>query len=80
MQRVSVGLLQGTSASCPFNQQQNMLRPTTEYFIKTCLFCCHNQQQNADRTNNRMPIFVAFRCWSCQHSVVDRDNKIGTFS
>ena len=31
-----------------------MLQPTTEYFIKTCLFCCHNQQQIADTTNNRM--------------------------
>ena len=38
---------QGTSASCPFDQQLNMLQPTTEYFIKMCLFCCHDQQQNA---------------------------------
>ena len=29
--------------SCPFDEQQNMLRPTTEYFIKMCLFCCHDQ-------------------------------------
>ena len=42
----------GTSASCPFDQQQNMLQPTTEYFIKVCIFCCHDQQQNADTTNN----------------------------
>ena len=28
--------------------------PTTEYFIKLCLFCCQDQQQNADMTNNRM--------------------------
>ena len=27
------------------------------------------QQQNA---------YVSFCCWSCKHSVVDRDNKIGT--
>ena len=45
---------QCTSASCPFDQQQNMLQPTTEYFFKMCLFCCHDQQQNADTTNNRM--------------------------
>ena len=46
--------IQGTSASCPFDQQQNMVRPTAEYFIKTyCLYCCHDQQQNADTTHNR---------------------------
>ena len=60
----SRGNSQGTSVSCPFDQQQNMLWPTIEYFIKTCLFCCHDQQQNADTSNNRMPIFVAFCCWS----------------
>ena len=27
----------GTSTNCPLDQHQNMLQPTTEYFIKMCL-------------------------------------------
>ena len=74
---------QGTCASCPFDQQQNTLLPITEYLLKCSYFgvqstteCWHFQQQNADTFNNRMLIFVAYCCWSCQHSVVDRDTKI----
>ena len=51
--RVVYGLLtQGTRTSCQFDQQQNMLQSTTEYFIKMCQFCSHDQQQNADTTNS----------------------------
>ena len=32
IQRRIIEYTQGTSASCPFNQQQIMLRLTTEYF------------------------------------------------
>ena len=51
---IHMDISQGASTSYPFDQQQNMLQPTTEYFIKMCLFYCHDQQQNADMTNNRM--------------------------
>ena len=33
------GTAQGTSASCPFDQQQNMLQPTTEYSLKSAYTC-----------------------------------------
>ena len=63
---------QCTSASCPFDQQQNMLQSTTEYFIKICPFCCHDQQQNADTTNNRMLTRPTTECYKNRHSVVGR--------
>ena len=59
----------------PFDQQQNMLWPTTEYFIKTCLFCCHDQQQNADMTNSRMLHYILIK-YSVVYSVVDQMDNL----
>ena len=50
-----------------------MLRPTTEYFIKTCLFCYHDLQQNADWTNNRMYLFC---CHDQQQNADTTNNRM----
>ena len=54
-----------------YSQQQNILLKRA-YFVVMI-------NNRMDTTNSRLPIFVAFCCWSSQHSVVDSDNKIGTF-
>ena len=44
-------------------------------------FCwfCHDVAQMHRTFNTGYKRKLSFCCWSCQHSVIDRDNKIGMF-
>ena len=54
-----------------YDQQQNILLKCA-YFVVTI-----NDRMLTRPTTEC--VFVTFCCWSCQYSVVDRDNKIGAY-